>query len=77
MIVIAAVAWLVCLPPPNYIHRLLECCNRHSLLDQQGRLMLKNLTFSELEEWCTAAGVCMCLVGGESNSTEWGCSHTS
>lgn len=31
------------------------CC-RHSLADNEGRLMLKNLTYNELEEWCVAAG---------------------
>lgn len=29
---------------------------RHSLADSQGRLLLKNLTYAELEEWCVAAG---------------------
>jgi hypothetical protein len=38
--------------------------HRHSLTDQQGRLMLKNLTYSELEEWCVAAGAYMWLEGG-------------
>jgi hypothetical protein len=34
------------------------CCTacRHGLYDSQGRLMLKNLTLPELEEWCTAVG---------------------
>lgn len=33
---------------------------RHSLCDSEGRLMLKNLTLPELQEWCTAVGEQQC-----------------
>lgn len=34
----------------------LSFSHRHGLHDSQGRLMLKNLTLPELEEWCCAVG---------------------
>lgn len=34
----------------------LSFADRPGLLDAEGRLMLKNLTLEELQEWCEAAG---------------------
>jgi hypothetical protein len=39
----------------GYVSAAVVFC-RHSLTDHEGRLMLKNLTYSQLEEWCVAAG---------------------
>jgi 23S rRNA (adenine2503-C2)-methyltransferase len=44
-------------PDPNAASlQQLSFSHRHSLLDKQGRLMLKSLTLSELQEWCSAVG---------------------
>jgi hypothetical protein len=34
----------------------LSFADRPGLWDADGKLMLKNLTFEELQEWCEAAG---------------------
>jgi hypothetical protein len=34
----------------------LSFADRPGIYDAQGKLMLKNLTFEELQEWCESAG---------------------
>lgn len=41
---------------PSGRHAFASSVGRHSLLDAQGRMMLKNLTQPELEQWCVSIG---------------------
>jgi hypothetical protein len=52
-------------PPPSF-------SGRPGLHDSEGRVLLKNLTYEELEEWCEALGALLswgsCLKGGGAGS---------